>query len=205
MLRRLRKVDWTKKCFCILLTLSTTLSVLQPLAAAEGKYVSVKVGDSAPDFSLHTLERQTFQLSSLKGEKVVLLHFWATWCSVCLEELPIIIRDYSRFREKGYEVLSIVLNPGDVDEIRRVRKEQKINFPILLDSEWRVANSYGLAGPVPILLVVDGKGIIRFIHFGEIRPGENEIPYVIEELLTELSKENLTDKLAENQENTTFR
>jgi peroxiredoxin len=160
--------------------------VCQPRAEAEPKYLGVEVGDTAPDFSLKSIDGQTVRLSSLRGKKVVALDFWATWCSACLEELPKLNKAYSMYRDKGFEVLSIVLNPGDLDEIHRVKKEQKIEFPILLDSNWDVANLYGLEGPVPVVLVIDGKGVIRFTHFGNFAPGKNEIPRVVEALLTEL-------------------
>jgi peroxiredoxin len=162
--------------------------VLHTHAEAEIKYLGVAVGDQAPDFSLKTLDGRTVQLSSLRGEKVVAIDFWATWCSVCVKELPTISKYYSEYRDKGFEVLSIVLNPGDREEIERVKKELNIDFSILLDANWEVANRYGLEGPVPVILVIDGKGIIRFTHFGDFPPGESELPYVIEELLSELQK-----------------
>jgi peroxiredoxin len=192
--RRRRKVHLIKKGFSALLVLAVFFLVFQTRAGAEMKYLGVEVGDPAPDFTLKTLDGRTVQLSSLRGEKVVAIDFWATWCSVCVKELPTISKYHNKYRDKGFEVLSIVLNPGDLDEINRVKKENNIDFSILLDAEWEVANRYGLEGPVPVMLIIDGKGIIRFTHFGDFPPGESEIPYVVEELLSELQKVSLAEE-----------
>jgi alkyl hydroperoxide reductase subunit AhpC len=84
------------------------------------------------------------------------------------------------------EVLSIVLNASDEKGVRKTKDLMKLEYPILLDTEWEVSKKYGLEGPIPVKVVVDVKGIIRFTHFGGFPPGENEIPYVVEALLTEL-------------------
>ena len=161
-------------------------------AMADLKYIDVKVGEPAPDFTLKTLDGKKIRLSSYEGKKVVLLDFWATWCNVCKKQLPMINRDYNKYRDQGFETLSIVLNASDAAGVRKIQKKKKLDFPILLDDEWKVSKKYGLEGPIPVMVVIDAKGIVRFTHFGGFPPGENEIPYVVEELLAELSR-TITD------------
>lgn len=183
-----------KKMFCAALISAAALSVFQSRAEAELKYTSVKVGDPAPDFALQTLGGETIRLSSYKGKKVVLLDFWATWCNVCKKELPTINKDYKKYRDQGYEVLSVVLNASDAQGVRNIQKKKKLEFPILLDLDWKASKKYGLEGPIPVMVVIDVNGIVRFTHFGEFPHGENEIPYVVEELLTELPQETGSEK-----------
>lgn len=187
-----------KKFVGALLVVAAALSVFQGPARAELKYIGVKVGEPAPDFSLKTLDGRTVKLSSFEGKKVVLLDFWATWCNICKRELPKINKDYKKYRDRGYEVLSIVLNDTAPRRIRRLRKEKKLEFPILIDSNERVSSLYGLEGPIPVIVVIDVKGIVRFTHFGGFPPGENEIPYVLEELLTELPNGASAEKQRED-------
>ncbi|MBI5117525.1 TlpA family protein disulfide reductase [Candidatus Poribacteria bacterium] len=175
---------------CLLLLFALLIFMNGRIAEAELKYIGVREGDPAPDFSLATIDGQSFTLSSFRGKKVVLLDFWATWCNVCKKELPTINKDYKKYRQRGYEVLSIVLNANDMEGIRRVKEEKAIEFPILLDSKWDVSKLYGLEGPIPVMVVIDAKGIVRFTHFGEFPAGENEIPYVVEALLGEMPKGN---------------
>lgn len=179
----------TKKIFFAALTLGVTLFVFEGSAKADLKYIDVKVGEPAPDFTLETLDGKKIRLSSYEGRKVVLLDFWATWCNVCKKQLLSINRDYNKYRDQGYEVLSIVLNASDAAGVRKIQKLKKLDFPILLDDAWKVSKKYGLEGPIPVMVVIDVNGIVRFTHFGEFPRGENEIPYVVEELLAELPQE----------------
>jgi peroxiredoxin len=183
-----------KKMFLAALALAMLFCMFHSRAEAELKYIGVNVGDPAPDFVLKTLGGKPVRLSSYQGKKVVLLDFWATWCNVCKKELPRINSNYKKYRDQGYEVLSIVLNASDANGVRKIKKQKKLEYPILLDSDWKVSKKYGLEGPIPVKVVVDGKGIIRFTHFGEFPHGENEIPYVVEELLTELPQNTASEK-----------
>ncbi len=182
-------MDVIRKTSFVLLALVLFFPAFADRADAELKYVGVKVGEPAPDFSLTTLGGETIKLSSFEGNKIVLIDFWATWCNICKKELPKINRDYKKYRKKGFEVLSIVLNDTDPERIVRLKREKKLKFPILIDSEEQVSSLYGIEGPIPVLVVIDGNGIVRFTHFGGFPSGENEIPYVVEALLSELHAE----------------
>jgi cytochrome c biogenesis protein CcmG/thiol:disulfide interchange protein DsbE len=170
----------------VLLVFGATFMLLHDQAQADLKYIGVKVGEPAPDFNLKTLDGKFVRLSSFKGEKIVMIDFWATWCNVCKKELITINEDYVKYRDQGLEVLSIVLNASDEKGVQKIKDSKKLEYPILLDTEWEVSKKYGLEGPIPVKVVIDVKGIIRFTHFGGFPTGENEIPYVVEELLTEL-------------------
>lgn len=179
----------------LLVTLASVVALFafEQSAGAELKYIGVKVGEAAPDFVLKTLDGESIRLSSYEGKKVVLLDFWATWCNVCKKQLSTTNKDYNKYRDQGFEVLSVVLNASDAKGVRKIRKLKKLDFPILLDKQWKVSKKYGLEGPIPVMVVIDVNGIVRFTHFGEFPHGENEIPYVVEELLSELPQA-ATDK-----------
>ncbi len=55
------------------------------------------------------LDGQSFNLDELKG-KVVLVDFWATWCPPCLEELPNVVENYKKYRDRGFEVVGVSLD-----------------------------------------------------------------------------------------------
>ncbi|MEO0470726.1 MAG: TlpA disulfide reductase family protein [Bacteroidota bacterium] len=67
------------------------------------------IGAMPPEISLPTPEGQEFQLSSLRG-KVVLLDFWASWCKPCRRENPNVVRAYQKYKDKGFDILSISLD-----------------------------------------------------------------------------------------------
>ena len=167
------------------------MSILWGLPAFAGDTaMRLKIGEKAPDFRLKdVMSNRTVTLSEHLGNKVVMLEFWATWCDICKREMPNLVKLYSDWRGKGFELLSIVLPSGNVEDIRKIAREKKINYPVLLDADLTVATkSYGLAGPIPLKVVIDRKGIVRYSHVGDYPPGEDELPFVIEDLLKESGK-----------------
>jgi peroxiredoxin len=156
---------------------------------AHAAAMKVKVGQKAPDFTLRTLDGVEITLSDYFGKKVVMLEFWATWCNVCVDEIPNLMRNYDAFREKGFEVLGITLQSGEEAEIRKIVKEYGITYPILIDERLKVATKvYGLAGPIPLKVVIGADGIVHYSHVGDYPPGEDEIPFVVEDLIQEIPR-----------------
>lgn len=70
------------------------------------KAVKPKVGEQVRDFKFTDLDRRQFRLSDFSGH-YVLLDFWATWCSICLEEEPTLRKAYQRFHGRGLEIIGL--------------------------------------------------------------------------------------------------
>lgn len=119
----------------------------------------------APDFALKTLEGKTVRLSELRGKKVVLINFWATWCPPCRLEMPTMQQIYTEYKGRGFEVLAINIEPDAKDEIRDFMKELRLTFPVLLDSDMKVTRKYRLIG-LPVSMLIDRQGIIRSKEIG---------------------------------------
>jgi len=176
------------KYILVLLLACATAAGASPALAAADTAMRLKIGDKAPDFRLKDLvSGKTVSLSEFAGKKIVMLEFWATWCDICKREMPNLVKLQSDWKDKGFEILSIVLPPEK--GVREIAREKKLNYPTLLDADLAVATKlYGLAGPIPLKVVIDHKGVIRYTHVGDYPPGEDELPFVIEDLWKEMVK-----------------
>lgn len=125
---------------------------------------AIEVGALAPDFSLTSLTGEPVRLSDFRGRPVV-LNFWATWCSPCLKEMPAL----EQIWQQGGAGNVVVLGVDQGESIQRVQSfvEDKvdISFPILLDSDHRVGNTY-LVRALPTTLFIDDSGLIHEIRIG---------------------------------------
>jgi len=122
-------------------------------------------GHLAPDFTLKTLDGKTARLSELRGKKVVLINFWATWCPPCRLEMPTMQKIYTEYKGKGFEVLAVNIEPDAKEEISEFMKELRLTFPVLLDPDMKVTRKYRLIG-LPVSLLIDRQGIIRSKDIG---------------------------------------
>ena len=92
----------------------------------------VKVGDTAPDFTIREAGGKTYRLSDLKG-KVVMLQFTASWCSVCRTEMPFIEKEI--WHEKGASGIVVIGIDRDepIDKVLKFKKDIKVTYPLALD------------------------------------------------------------------------
>jgi peroxiredoxin len=119
------------------------------------------IGAKAPDFELKTLTGETVILSNLKGKKVM-LNFWATWCPPCKAEMP----EMEQFsKEANEDILVLAVNIDPQLDVQGFIDENKITFPILLDAEDKVNETYQILS-IPTTYFIDSKGIIQNKYTG---------------------------------------
>ncbi|HLC21387.1 MAG TPA: TlpA disulfide reductase family protein [Candidatus Methylomirabilis sp.] len=141
------------------------IGVAPGLRDVRAEDVRAEEGHLAPDFALNRLDGKKVRLSDLRGKKVVLINFWATWCPPCRLEMPTMQQIYSEYGKKGFEVLAVNIEPDAKQEIREFIKELRLTFPVLLDPDMAVTRKYRLIG-LPVSLLIDRQGIIRSKDIG---------------------------------------
>jgi len=164
--------------------------VAREAEALEGAMKVLRVEHEAPDFSLpEFVSGKPVSLRDYLGKKVVMLEFWATWCDICKSEMPRLQKEYAQYKDKGYELLAITLSSGDKKErekIQSYRDKYSLTYPFLMDTELEVATKiYQLTGPIPLKVVIDCQGKIRYTHVGDFADGISEVPFVLDELLAD--------------------
>jgi thiol-disulfide isomerase/thioredoxin len=117
---------------------------------------SLKVGKSAPDFELATLDGSSIRLSQFKGQPV-LLTFGATWCPDCRVEVPLLQDLHKRHPELIILLVDVKENP---DIVQKYADALGITHPILLDPDGTVNDLYQIFA-IPTELFIDADGIIR--------------------------------------------
>jgi cytochrome c biogenesis protein CcmG/thiol:disulfide interchange protein DsbE len=129
-----------------------------------------RVGHTAPDFALKTLDGKEIKLSDLKG-KAVLINLWASWCPPCRYEMPAIQVAYEKYKNKGLVVLGIDFTVQDnLKDVNAFVKELKLTFPILLDETGKISvGLYGMRG-LPMSFFIDTEGILQRIQVGAMLP-----------------------------------
>ena len=121
-----------------------------------------QIGQRLPNFTLNTLDGKEVSLADFRGTPV-LVNFWATWCSFCVDEMP----DLQRAFEKG-DVVVLGVNRAETLEKQRyfVENNLKITYPILLDPSDSLARAFGVA-IMPTTFVLDREGTITQRKLGQ--------------------------------------
>lgn len=138
-----------------------------------------------PDFSLKALSGEKVKLADQKG-KVVVMSFWATWCSPCKQELPTLQALLDKHGKDGLTVLAVNTDgPKTVAEVRRFVADKKLTMAVPLDSESRVLDQLNPKHAIPYTLVLDREGRRAFEHTGFSGGAEKELEREVVALLAE--------------------
>lgn len=110
----------------------------------------------APDFAIRDLSGKVRSLEEFRG-KVVLIHFWASWCDPCKQEFPALSSLASEFGPAGLVVLGVAEDSRE--RVEAFLEENRAGFPILIDQYGSVMRDYR-AGVIPVSVIVGKDGRI---------------------------------------------
>jgi peroxiredoxin len=118
----------------------------------------------APDFTLKDADGKSVHLKDYRG-KVVLLDFWATWCSPCKIEIPWFIEMQRKSKDKGLEVLGVSMDDEGWEVVKPFVAERGINYRIVIGND-ETAQLYGGVDALPTTFLIDRGGKIAAVHVG---------------------------------------
>lgn len=147
-----------------------------------------KIGSTAPDFELPTLDgSKTYSLKDFKG-KVVLLNFWASWCTGCKAEMPEFIKIQEEYKDKGFIIVAVNVDTSPrkaekfLKELER-HTGMKVNFLVLYDGKKKVIRKYRPVG-MPSSYLIDRNGtLVKYFPGSFTEENVNVLRKAIEEVL----------------------
>lgn len=128
--------------------------------------MSVGPGDAAPDFVLPGNGDTKHRLSDYRGKPVVLVFYPADDSPVCTRQLNSYNNELDAFNNVGAQVLAV--SSQDVASHEDFAAKHGLKFPLLADTDKKVAEAYGTVGPLGFprrsVFVINGQGTITYAH-----------------------------------------
>jgi thiol-disulfide isomerase/thioredoxin/TolA-binding protein len=148
----------------------------------------------APDLAVDGWLPAAQKLSGLNG-KVVLLDFWATWCAPCIAAIPKLSRWQQNYQEQGLEIVGVTRyygsgyglpdsEPAELETIKGFIKTHRMPYTVAVGKDGTDIAFYNVT-TLPTVVLIDRKGLIRYINSGGNSAREDEIEKMIKKLLAE--------------------
>lgn len=124
----------------------------------------IAVGNMAPDIVLPQPDGTPFRASSLRGS-YVLIDFWASWCRPCREENPRVVKLYSQYHDKGFEILGVSLDESKEQWMRAIETDK---LPWHHVSDLKGLGSVAIqlydVQAIPMTVLLDREGRVLELH-----------------------------------------
>ncbi len=159
-----------KKAVLLVIVLAAVIPALlyflsRPKEATEpGEPKVIGVGDTAPEFALAGLDGKQVHLSDLRG-KIVIVHFWATWCPPCVEEMPTLNKIARALPARDFQILAVSVDEGGASAVGSFMERNRLSLPVLLDSDHAVSSRYGTF-KFPETYIVGRDGVVKYKVIG---------------------------------------
>ncbi len=149
-----------KKIVLVIILLTSFLSYSN---SKNDRGYSVKVGDKAPKIDLELLDGRKLTNENLKG-KVVVFQFTASWCGVCIKEMPHIEKEvWQRFKNDDFILVGVDLKE-ELGVVEEFIQSTNVTYPFTIDKDGTFFESFTVPGAgVTRNIVIDKQGEISFL------------------------------------------
>ncbi len=148
--------------FAALSTAVATPMVTNSLYAQD---LGIKVGATAPDAPLETLDGKTVQLSTLMAGKPTLLEFWATWCGNCKQLEPAMLAAHTKYKDRVQFIAVAVSLNQSVERVKAYQARFKVPLTFLYDRRGDASEAYD-APATSYVVLIDKAGKVVYTGVG---------------------------------------
>jgi len=170
------------------------IGLLVSLAASGTVRADVEVGDAPPADVLGVDNKGADVTLSAQRGKVVVLSFWASWCTYCLKELPVLEKVQRVLGKDRIEVIAVNIDHDRGAFLKMRRQLRDFEFTMARDEKEIAAHEFGVKA-LPFLVMVDKGGRVAHVHKGY---SEKQLDGFVEEInsLLDAPAESATPKIA---------
>jgi thiol-disulfide isomerase/thioredoxin len=119
-----------------------------------------------PDINVTDVNNKRIDLNTLKGEKITIVDFWATWCKPCMTAIPKLNTIYTEFSSQGVEIIGVnVDGPRNAAKVKPLSTALNIQYPVVLDPDQKLAAEFNIS-VFPTLVILNETGKKVFVHEG---------------------------------------
>jgi len=137
-------------------------------------------GVSAPEVGYVLLDGSRKFTSDFRGE-VMIVNFWATSCSACVAEMPMLVATHQKFQGRGFATLAVAMQYDPPSYVVNFAETRKLPFPVAIDNTGAIARAWGEVAATPTTFLLDRQGKVVHRYVGE--PDFAELHRQIEALL----------------------
>jgi len=123
------------------------------------------IGKEAPSLEVPLLDGTQFSLQSVKGEKIVILDFWTTWCGPCVMALPILAEVAELYADKGVVFVAVNIEGVGPAIVQNFMDQKELDINVGVDEKQLAAGKYRV-GPIPQTVIVGKEGVVQTVHLG---------------------------------------
>ncbi len=126
------------------------------------------------NFELKNIEGKYISYNTIKGKKLTVIDFWASWCKPCMKAIPELNSVYNNFKDKEVQVIGVNCDgPRSAAKVEPLVNTLGIKYPVLTDMDKTVMTSLNLSA-FPTLILINSANKIVWIHEG-FSPGDEKL------------------------------
>ncbi len=165
----MNRQKWVSLLGAVLIAAASSSFAGSGLVTGSGAEPKEKQAPGQPDYSYKGLDGEMHSLTEWNG-KVVMLNFWASWCSPCLNEIKEFVHYQEQYGKRGLQIIGLGLD--EARKLKNVARTLGINYPVLVaepGSNRKLLAKWGnSSGLIPYTVFFDKSGKLSGSHKGVI-------------------------------------